>query len=141
MSYASVDEMLAAARSRISRLTPRAAADAVRDGALLVDIRPAWQRAETGEIPGAFVIERNHLEWRLDPHSTARVSAAADGQEWIVICAEGFTSSLAADSLVSIGVPAGDVDGGFSAWVEAGLPTVASGPTAHDQIVPGAPDS
>lgn len=141
MTYASVDEMLAAARSRISRLTPRDAADAIRAGALLVDIRPVWQREEAGEIPGSFVIERNHLEWRLDPSSTARAPAAADGQEWIVICAEGFTSSLAADSLVSIGVSARDVDGGFKAWVEAGLPTVTNGPTAHDQVVTGAPDS
>ena len=137
MTYASVDDMLAAARSRITRLTPTDAAAAVDAGALLVDIRPAWQRAETGEIPGSFVIERNHLEWRLDPHASNRCAAAADGQQWIVICAEGFTSSLAADSLASIGVPATDVDGGFKAWAEAGLPTVSGSLTEHDQVVPG----
>jgi rhodanese-related sulfurtransferase len=138
MTYASVDELLAAARSRIIRLTPTDAAAAVNSGALLVDIRPAWQRSETGEIPGSFVIERNHLEWRLDPRAPNRCARAAAGQEWIVICAEGFTSSLAADALNSIGVPASDVDGGFTAWAEAGLPTVSSGPTAHDQQVPAA---
>jgi rhodanese-related sulfurtransferase len=138
MTYASVEAMLAAARARINRLTPEAAAAAVRTGALLVDIRPAWQRGESREIPGALVVERNHLEWRLHPQSANRVPAAAEGQHWIVICAEGFTSSLAADALNSIGVPAADVDGGFKAWEAAGLPTVESGPTARDQIVPPA---
>jgi rhodanese-related sulfurtransferase len=135
MTYSSVDELLAAARSRITRLAPTDAAAAIDAGALLVDIRPSWQRAETGEIPGALIVERNHLEWRLHPHATNRTPRAVEGQRWIVICAEGFTSSLAADSLISIGVSAVDVDGGFKAWAEGGLPTVASGPTEHDQVV------
>jgi rhodanese-related sulfurtransferase len=138
VTFASVDELLAAVRARLTRLTARDAAAAVRDGALLVDIRPSWQRAVSGEIPGSLIVERNHLEWRLDPHASHRVALAAEGQQWVVICAEGYTSSLAADALNSIGVPATDVEGGFVAWAEAGLPTVASGPTEHDQVVPAA---
>jgi rhodanese-related sulfurtransferase len=136
VTYASVDDLLAAARSRINRLSAQDAATAVRGGALLVDIRPSWQRAVGREIPGSLVVERNHLEWRLDPHSASRVPQAVEGQPWIVICAEGYASSLAADALNSIGVPATDVEGGVVAWVEAGLPTVAPGPTGPDQSVP-----
>jgi rhodanese-related sulfurtransferase len=136
VTYASVDDMLAAARSRITRLSAQDAATAVRGGALLVDIRPSWQRAVSREIPGSLVVERNHLEWRLDPRSESRIPQAVEGQLWVVICAEGYTSSLAADALNSIGVPASDVEDGVAAWIEAGLPTVAAGPTEHDQVVP-----
>ena len=124
MTFASVEELLADARSRLDRLCPAAAETAVNAGALLVDIRPQWQRARAGEIPGALVVERNHLEWRLHPASSARVDAALDGQRWIVVCEEGYTSSLAADALNAIGVPATDVIGGFAGWASAGLPTV-----------------
>jgi rhodanese-related sulfurtransferase len=127
MTFASVDALLADARSRLDRLGPAAAARAVDDGARLVDIRPGWQRVRDGEIPGALVVERNHLEWRLHPHSDARVAAAVEGQRWVVVCEEGYTSSLAADALNSIGVPATDLVGGFRAWAAAGLPTVAGG--------------
>jgi rhodanese-related sulfurtransferase len=124
MTFASVEELLADARSRLDRLDPVAAHDAVAGGeALLVDIRPQWQRAAEGEIPGALVVERNHLEWRLHPDSDARVPAAVPGQHWIVVCREGYTSSLAADALNSIGVPATDLAGGYLAWQAAGLPT------------------
>ena len=136
MTFRSVDELVADARSRLDRLTPRAAAADIESGALLVDIRPAWQRVGDGEIPGALVVERNHLEWRLDPGSAARVPEALPGQRWIVVCEEGYTSSLAADALNSIGVPATDVDGGFRAWVAAGLPTVPAAPTPPDTFVP-----
>jgi rhodanese-related sulfurtransferase len=133
--FASVDELVADARSRLCRLGPTEAAEAVAAGAQLVDIRPAWQRAGTGEVPGALICERNHLEWRLHPDSPARVPQARPGQCWIVICTEGYTSSLAADALNSLGVPATDVVGGFAAWHAAGLPT-ASGWTPADQLVP-----
>lgn len=123
MTFGSVEELLDDARSRLDRLEPAAAEAAVADGALLVDIRPQWQRASEGEVPGALIVERNHLEWRLHPQSSARVPAAVAGQRWVVICAEGYTSSLAADALNSIGVPATDVIGGFHAWRLAGLPT------------------
>jgi rhodanese-related sulfurtransferase len=132
--YAGVDHLLADARASLERLEPDQAAAAVRDGALIVDIRPQAQRVEEGEIPGALVIERNHLEWRLDPGSDARAPAALAGQRWVVLCSEGYTSSLAAATLNSIGVPATDIVGGFRAWVARGLPT-APGGTPPGQFV------
>lgn len=122
-----VDELLAAARSRLGRLAPLAAAAEADAGARLVDIRPAAQRLDEGEIPDAVIVERNVLEWRLDPGSADRIDEAVPGQRWIVFCSEGYTSSLAADSLNSIGVPATDIVGGYLAWRAAGLPT-ATGP-------------
>ncbi|WP_375478938.1 rhodanese-like domain-containing protein [uncultured Jatrophihabitans sp.] len=127
MTYGSVEELLADARSRLARLEPGDVGQAVSAGARLVDIRPEWQRREEGEVPGALIVERNHLEWRLDPACAARVDEAVPGQRWIVICAEGYTSSLAADALNSIGVPATDVVGGFASWRRAGLPSVPGG--------------
>lgn len=132
--FSSVEEMVDDARSRLRRVGPREAADMVADGALLVDIRPVWQRAGEGEIPGSIVVERNHLEWRLHPSSSARLPQARPGQRWVVVCAEGYTSSLAADALNSLGVPATDLVGGFAAWQRAGLPTTRGG-TPADQIV------
>ncbi|WP_198653328.1 rhodanese-like domain-containing protein [Actinocorallia populi] len=118
----SIDEILAEARSRLARLTP-AEAHAAPD-ALLVDIRPAAQRAEEGEIEGALIVERNHLEWRFDPQSDARLPEAAGyGVRVVVFCSEGYTSSLAAAALQDLGLSrATDVDGGFRAWKAAGLP-------------------
>ena len=103
-------------------------------GAQLVDIRPAWQREIDGEVPGAIVIERNHLEWRVHPESDARLPIASPGQRWIVMCTEGYTSSLAAASLVSLGVQAADIEGGVRAWTAAGLPTVP-GTTPVEHVV------
>lgn len=134
-TYRSVDELLAAARSGITRLAPHAAAAAVAEGALIVDIRPSWQREADGEVPGSLIVERNHLEWRLHPASDARLSQAAHGQRWIVLCTEGYTSSLAAASLASLGVPAADIEGGIRAWQAAGLPVVP-GPTPVEHAVP-----
>jgi rhodanese-related sulfurtransferase len=124
-SARTIDELLAEARSRLVRLSPVEAADHVAAGALLVDIRPAAQRAEEGEVPGALVVERNVLEWRFDPASDARLPEAAGYDvEVIVLCSEGYTSSLAADALRSLGLlRATDVVGGFTAWRAAGLPT------------------
>ena len=120
-----IEQMLGAARARLHRLGPKEAADAVVAGALLVDIRPDWQRAAAGSIPGALLIERNHLEWRLDPTSNARIAAATDHDVAVVIvCSEGYTSSLAAASLQDLGLHrATDLVGGFHAWRDAGLPT------------------
>ncbi len=134
MRFTTVDEMLDDARSRLTRVGPRDAAQMLDEGAKLVDIRPAWQRAGTGEIPGSIVIERNHLEWRLHPSSSARLPQARPGQQWIIVCTEGYTSSLAADSLNSLGIVATDIVGGFEAWRRAGLPTVR-GWTPADQVV------
>jgi rhodanese-related sulfurtransferase len=121
----SIDELLAEARSRLVRLAPADAATRVAAGALLVDIRPAAQRAREGEVPGALVVERNVLEWRFDPDSDARLPQATGYDvEVIVLCSEGYTSSLAADALRSLGLlRATDVVGGFAAWRAAGLPT------------------
>ena len=121
-----IDEILRTARSRLSRLSPAAAARAVQRGAVLVDIRPVAQRARYGEIPGAIVIERNVLEWRLDPRSEARLSFADSYDlEVIVTCQEGYTSSLAAASLHDLGLHrATDLEGGFAAWQAAGFPTL-----------------
>ena len=124
-----VDDLLAAARARLQRLTPAEASDAAARGALLVDTRPEWQRRAEGEIPGALLIERNHLEWRLDPTSDARIPAAVDHDvEIIVVCSEGYSSSLAAASLQDLGLHhATDLDGGFRAWRAAGLPVHPAG--------------
>jgi rhodanese-related sulfurtransferase len=89
---------------------------------VLVDIRPSEQRAAEGEVPGALIIERNVLEWRLDPTSEAALPIASYDLDVIVLCQEGFTSSLAAASLLELGVVrATDVEGGFAAWRMAGL--------------------
>ena len=120
-----IDDLLADARARLQRVTPAEAAAAVdARGALLVDTRPEWQRRDEGEIPGAFVIERNHIEWRLDPTSDARIPEAVDHDvEVIVVCSEGYSSSLAAASLQDLGLRrATDLVGGFQAWRAAGLP-------------------
>jgi rhodanese-related sulfurtransferase len=120
-----VADLLARARAHLTRLDPRDALAAVDAGALLVDIRPGWQRLDEGTVPGAVVIERNHLEWRLDPTSDARIAEAdSHDRQWIVLCSEGYTSSLAAAALQELGLlRATDVVGGFRAWSEAGLPT------------------
>jgi rhodanese-related sulfurtransferase len=122
----SIDAILSRARARLSRLEPKAAAEALAAGALLVDTRYESQRRDGGEIPGAIKIERNHLEWRLDPASSSRIPEAGDhSQLVIVICQQGFSSSLAAASLQDLGLlQATDVIGGFEAWVSAGLPVV-----------------
>jgi rhodanese-related sulfurtransferase len=121
----SVDQLLEEARSRITRVTPAEAARRVADGAVLVDIRPQSQREADGEVPGALVVERNHLEWRFDPESDARVPQATGYDvDVVVLCQEGYTSSLAADALRSLGLSrASDVVGGFRAWAADGLPT------------------
>jgi rhodanese-related sulfurtransferase len=119
-----VEELLATARARLDRPDPRRAAAMVERGAYLVDTRPGWQRAEEGELPGALLIERNHIEWRLDPTSDARIPQAVDHRvTWIVVCSEGYSSSLAAASLQDLGLRnATDLDGGYRAWKAAGLP-------------------
>jgi rhodanese-related sulfurtransferase len=122
----SIDDLLADARSRITRVTPAEAAARWAAGGHLVDIRPAAQRAREGWVPGATVVERNVLEWRFDPTSDARLPEATGYDvDVLVLCSEGYTSSLAADALRSIGLTsATDVIGGFHDWVAAGLPHV-----------------
>ena len=116
--------MLAQARSALRRLTAAQAYEAQGAGAVLVDIRPGWQRADEGAVPGALVVERNHLEWRFDPECEARLPEATGYDlQVIVLCSEGYTSSLAAASLHTLGLRnATDVIGGFHAWRAQGLP-------------------
>jgi rhodanese-related sulfurtransferase len=119
-----VGAILDAARQRLRRLGPAEALQAVRAGALLVDIRPQAQRAAEGFVPWALHVERNVLEWRFDPASEARLPQVTGyGQHVIVMCSQGYASSLAAASLQDIGlVNATDLAGGFLAWAAAGLP-------------------
>jgi rhodanese-related sulfurtransferase len=135
----SIDEILAEARGRLARLTPAEASAALGAGAMLIDIRPAAQRAAVGEVPGSVVIERNHLEWRLDPASSARLPwVSGYDLRPIVICMEGYTSSLAAAALQDLGFAfATDVIGGYEAWQAAGLPTAHPDQRAVE-IAPGA---
>ena len=134
-----IEEILAAARSRLRRLDPEQAHLAYRGGALLVDIRPAGQRAAHGTVPGALAIERNVLEWRFDPRCPARLPEAVGYDLPVVIlCQEGYTSSLAAAALQDLGLHrATDVVGGFVAWRLAGLPTL--GPTPPHPVPSVAP--
>jgi rhodanese-related sulfurtransferase/predicted metal-dependent enzyme (double-stranded beta helix superfamily) len=123
----SIDEIVATARATLRRLSPEQAYDAVSAGATLIDIRPAAQRAIEGEIPGALIVERNVLEWRLDPASDARLPVAAGYDlQPVVLCSAGYASSLAAASLHDLGLRrATDIIGGFQAWRAAGLPTTS----------------
>jgi rhodanese-related sulfurtransferase len=128
-----VDAMLADARSRLRRVDVEAAYREALDGALLVDIRPAAQRADEGEVSPALrplVVERNVLEWRLDPRSDARLPEASYDARILVLCQEGYTSSLAADALRSLGLDATDVVGGFAAWRTAHLPIACPAATS-----------
>ncbi|PKV78244.1 rhodanese-related sulfurtransferase [Nocardia fluminea] len=129
MSRLTIDQMLEKARARLRRVYVYDVADALERGAILVDIRPAAQRVREGSLPGALVIERNVLEWRLDPTSSARLSLAVDHDvEWIIFCSEGYTSSLAAAALQELGLHrASDVIGGYQALKSAGLLTVGVG--------------
>jgi rhodanese-related sulfurtransferase len=134
-----IDEILADARDRLLRLTPREAFRELAEGAVLIDIRPAGQRAGQGEIPGSVIVERNHLEWRLDPGCDARLPWVTGYDHRIIIfCVDGYTSSLAAVALHDLGLHrATDVIGGFRAWSAAGLPTAAA--SAHSvSLAPGA---
>jgi rhodanese-related sulfurtransferase len=118
-----IDTLLATARARLDRLDAADVPAALDRGAVLVDIRPARLRAEEGDVGRALVIERNYLEWRLDPTSDARIpEATGDDVEWVILCSEGYTSSLAAAALLDLGLPnATDVAGGYQALKAAGV--------------------
>lgn len=121
--WRTVDDLLEEARGRLIRLSPAAAAAAVQGGALLVDIRADHQRERDGLIAAASVVARNVLEWRLDPASPYRdPDLARRDLPVVLICDEGYQSSLAAATLRRFGVNATDVEGGFQAWRAAGLP-------------------
>ncbi len=119
-----LEELLAEARARLTRLTPREAQLAQQAGAVLIDTRPEANRETEGHLPGAVVIERTVLEWRLDPASEARLPFASYDAHLVIVCNEGYSSSLAAATLQDLGIrKATDLDGGYRAWKAAGLPT------------------
>lgn len=118
----SIDALLADARRGLCRLAPGEAYAAAQSGAILVDIRPIEQRERDGLLPGALLIDRNVLEWRLDPTSAFKEPAVGDHQRVIIICNEGYASSLAAATLRLLGRDATDVVGGFQHWLACGLP-------------------
>ena len=115
----SIDEILAAARARLDRVEPDELETERTAGAVIVDIRPIEQRARDGELPGAIVIDRNVLEWRLDPACEHHIADVADYRTRIVIvCNEGYQSSLAAALLRDVGLHrTTDLVGGFQAWL------------------------
>lgn len=119
-----VEQLLREARTRLARLGPEEARRALEEGALLIDIRSDGQRERDGLIPGAKVVPRNELEWKLDPDSDYRdPELARPDAEVIVCCNAGYQSSLAAAALQDLGFErATDLDGGFQAWRDAGLP-------------------
>ncbi len=121
-----IDDLVADARARISRITPEDAAAAVERGALLVDLRCEDDRSRFGVIPGAVPIARSVLEWRADPASEWRDHRIANlDARLILMCGEGYSSSLAAASLCDLGfTDVADVIGGFFAWRRAGLPVL-----------------
>jgi len=112
-----IDRVLDDARRELDRVDPKDLERELEDGALVIDIRPEADRAAHGELPGAVVVERIHLEWRLDPTSAHRLPGVDADRRVIVVCNEGYASSLAAVTLRSIGVPrATDLAGGYLAW-------------------------
>jgi rhodanese-related sulfurtransferase len=123
-----VDQLLAEARIEIERIGPEEAASAMSAGAVLVDIRSESQRQRDGVVPGSVFLPRNALEWRCDPASEWRDERVSDpSRRLIVMCDEGYQSSLAVANLKRLGLElATDLDGGFQAWRSAGLPVTSS---------------
>jgi rhodanese-related sulfurtransferase len=118
----SIDRILADARAGLERVEAQDLDAEMAGGALVVDTRPVEQRERDGELPGAVVVDRNVLEWRLDPTSPDRIPEATDvGRRVIVVCNEGYSSSLAAATLQQLGLHrATDLAGGYQAWLSAG---------------------
>lgn len=126
MAERTINELLDEARGSLQRVTPAEAAHAVEAGALIVDIRPSELRRRDGVIPDALIIDRNVLEWRLDPASAHHVpEVTSHEQSVILVCDEGYASSLAAATLQQLGLHrATDLAGGIQAWIADGLPIV-----------------
>ncbi len=119
-----VDDLLARVRTRLDRVPPESLAAETEAGALVVDTRPVEQRERDGELPGAIIVDRNVLEWRLDPTSAHRLPVVSGpDQRVIVVCNEGYSSSLAAATLQDLGLPrATDLAGGYQAWLRLQAP-------------------
>lgn len=131
-----IDELLELARARLRRVDPAAARAAMDEGAVLVDIRAESQRQRDGVVPGSVFIARNVLEWRCDPDGSNRDERVADpARPLIVMCNEGYQSSLAAATLQQLGHgDATDLDGGFQAWKAAGLPVAPLDPNDRTSV-------
>jgi rhodanese-related sulfurtransferase len=136
LTLTTVEELLAEAQAEVDRLTPAEAHAAAEQGDLLIDIRPLEQRRRDGLVPGAAIVERNVLEWRLDPNGEHRNPALARPDRRIVlICDEGYQSSLAAATLLRFGLDACDVIDGVQGWIAAGLPLQpAAAPLDHAPV-------
>jgi rhodanese-related sulfurtransferase len=119
MSDRSIDELLDEARRKLDRVSVETLDEEVANGALVVDIRPVEQRERDGEMPGAIVIDRNVLEWRLDPSSDHRIPETSYGCRVVLVCNEGYASSLAAATLRGFGLDATDLVDGYQAWLAA----------------------
>jgi rhodanese-related sulfurtransferase len=121
MSGSSIDRVLSRARRTLERVEPERLGDEMAAGALVVDIRPVENRDREGLLPGAVVVDRNVLEWRLDPTCPDRIPEADDpDRRVILVCNEGYASSLAAETLQRVGLPnATDLAGGYRAWRQA----------------------
>ena len=130
MTASRIDALLDAARARLDRVAPSDLAAVAAAGALVVDIRPEHNRREEGELPGALVIDRNVLEWRLDPTSGFEIPESHAGRRVVLVCNEGYASSLAAATLLDLGLDgATDLDGGYRAWAAlTGPPSPPPGP-------------
>jgi rhodanese-related sulfurtransferase len=135
INRSSVNDLLDAARARYTRIEPVAAYHAVADGALLIDTRDGDQRRRDGLIPGALVIDRTVLEWRVDPSSGAsHPQIPGLDARMILLCDQGYSSSLAVASLLDLGATdVTDIIGGFQAWRAAGLPVERNGEPGDDQ--------
>lgn len=134
-----IHQVLADARARYRRLEPHEAFAAMQAGAVLIDTRTDWQRGRDGDVPGAVVIDRTVLEWRVDPASgTTHPAIASLKVPLILLCAQGYSSSLAAASLLDLGAcDVTDVIGGFEAWQAAGLPVGPVGAQPPDEEAAG----
>ncbi|MGI8752998.1 MAG: rhodanese-like domain-containing protein [Acidimicrobiales bacterium] len=132
MTRRSIDEVVDEERARYRRVDPAAAAALRDDGGLLVDIRPVGLRQRDGEIPDAVIVDRNKLEWRLDPASADRLDVVDDAtyeRPVVLFCEDGYASTLAAVSLRALGLEgATDMIGGFRAWAAAGRPVTPARP-------------
>ncbi|MDI2028646.1 rhodanese-like domain-containing protein [Saccharopolyspora sp. TS4A08] len=122
-----IEHLLAESREKLARVSPQEAFEIQRDGGLIIDIRPESDRLRHGEIPGALTVERIVLEWRLDPAGPHRLTGLHPQRPVVLICNEGYASSLAAAQAQELGLTrATDLAGGFHAWKRAGLPTTAA---------------
>ena len=137
MSQTPLDRALTRAAARVRRLTPAAAMDASRDGAVIVDVRVSEDRERDGVVPGSVHIPRTVLEWRLDPGGAWRTPHIGVAERLVVVCTDGCSSLLAAASLLDLGLDAADVVGGIRAWSAAGLP-LASATDPPTGVLPGA---